>query len=218
MSGNLLRSIPDFVVVLENLVELRFSANRLESFPKIPKNVKIVDLSKNLLSSLRFDDDSNLEYLLVQSNKISSLECLKQASGLVELDASSNSLVEIDLEHKNLKSINLSKNNLKKFVLKQPRLKTAVLNGNNINSLECTLDVELEELYLSENNLSEFPFSGSFRLKQLKTVDISKNSTLCRIEDSISKLIQLKRLDCSDCNLRDAPICLALLKLVEKIF
>ena len=226
-SNNVLERIPACLESFEFLAELYLQKNRLAEVPsKWPSNLRILDISENEISSIEGLGASLLN-LKIHHNKLTCLKFVEALVNLTELNASYNAVEECPVlfNHDQMVLLDISYNriqNLNDSLFSMSKLKTLFLNGNKIADVvqmgqkggyECVL----EELFLRDNLLKEFPFSNLHQscLCNVKTLDISENRTLETLTESFSSLENLLRLDARDCNLRSVPPCLGTLPLVK---
>jgi protein phosphatase 1 regulatory subunit 7 len=152
-------------------------------------NLNKLDLSYNFLAELNtdlFTDLINLKELNLSFNIIKQINISSSLNNLLILDLKKNDISKIESKNffilDNMIRLDLSENNLQEFDSKN------IFSSNN----------QLEELYLSYNNLKSFDFSG---LKKLQVLDL-KNNNISKIGGSES-FVTIVTLDLSENNLEE---------------
>ncbi|XP_060556179.1 leucine-rich repeat protein soc-2 homolog [Ruditapes philippinarum] len=233
IDSNLLQTLPDWVSNLENIVEFSVKDNQFQnqtlsdSFPKVCKKLKHLDLSGNFMSYLpsTIGELEKLEFLHLGSvigelerrnfqngnwlaeipNSICCLTNLKQLhldeNQLNELPRDFGSLISLeilDLGQNLLHELPESFGNLK-------CLRVCMLSKNHLMWLPSNFGdlSELEDLRLDDNELAELPESF-YKLSKLKTLDLFSNR-LIEIPVALHQLKNLVRLDL-DCNDFKVPL------------
>ncbi|XP_055301686.1 uncharacterized protein LOC129568141 [Sitodiplosis mosellana] len=179
-----LEKLPDLDNVA-SLAQLYASHNSLSTIPKLPNDIRQIDLSNNVINACEFfENKEKVSTLNLAFNQISHrADCLSQISeNLQFLNLSHNridkipdnffenasKLQEIDLSHNKLKMINVTQPN---------QVKSIRLNDNQIENLNnFEKFVNLEELFLSNNKLyvpkiSQI-FPGNSKLQRLNMANI----------------------------------------------
>ncbi len=153
-------------------------------------NLVTIDLSKNVL----------LDTISLISNDLTKIEGLSNAKNLVWLSLSWNLFTEFTLDNDNVKNFLMDHNDLVSLEINAPKLESAVLNLNEIPSLDFSNspllkvlnfsankvqtinlnhNVNLEYIYCSSNLFTEFDLSN---LPKLIDVRIDRNPTLTCIK------------------------------------
>lgn len=202
LERNFISHIPTSIYRLHNLSIMTLSCNKLKDLPKLPPNLKILDLSSNEFETYP--------------------ETLNNLKNLLQLDLSYNKLRELpkSIESlKSLKKLNISSNYLKHFSPKMKELRTLNLRHNDILTLDLH-ESNIENLYLTNNNISNI----ANPLPNLKTLDLHLNpitqlnilsSNLATLSLSKAKLtslsplilsfVKLEKLELSRNALRELP-------------
>ena len=188
LSGNQLKTMPDFIQRCKNLEVLDLGNNLLTEMPRFESempNLKTLSLKSNLLEY--FPDISaevpNLEQLDLSGNQLTEMSRFESEMPKLEiLDLKSNLLEyfpDISAEVPNLEQLDLSGNQLtemSRFESEMPKLEILDLKSN---LLEYFPDISekvpnLERLDLSGNKLTEIP-DISAEMLNLKTLDLRGN-------------------------------------------
>ncbi|MFH0865084.1 MAG: DUF4153 domain-containing protein [Bacteroidota bacterium] len=185
LSGNYLNSVEplrEFTGITKlNLTENFITdLNSLAYFDKL----KTLNLSSNGIANLdSLPEMKNLEELYLSGNNIISFDSLKKLNALTTLDISNNAAEIQSLpEMKNLKDLIISGNKIKDFSFLQEMNALTSLIANNVKNSEFTnlsIPDNLEELYISGNNISVFEkplFDKLSKLEKLEILDISNNN------------------------------------------
>lgn len=142
-----------------NLVELRFSGNKMTS----------LDVSQNIA----------LETLQCVNTKITSLDISKNTA-LITLECQVNQLTNLDIS-KNLAliTLNCERNQLLNLdVTKNPNLKTLNCSDNKLKDLNVNTNINLIEFYCSDNLLSSLDISKNAALISLRCQN-NQIQTIC---------------------------------------
>lgn len=165
--------------------EESFSAinQKLEIQPEIPSNILEIDLRRNKLKSVSFENNDKIKFLDISDNIIKSLDSLNNLNNLEILDASYNVLTCIPLLNlSSIQEIYLISNDIEKIEnINFNNLKKLDLAGNAIEKIENINSTSLQELYLSSNKIDKI--QNLMSLKNLKILDLQFN--------------QLKEVDCA---------------------
>ena len=213
-----LTTIPDILIKLPSLKELRFYETDLTHIPEFVfdfKSLKILGLQKNQLEEVSplIGNLKSLEHLSLRENKISDLpDSLSKLVSLNYLNLSNNqftSLPEVVCQLKSLKQLNLSGNRLEKLPPSFGQL-------NSLEELDCSSN-NLEKIPENFGNLQflinlNFYFNKinevpqSFRkLKALEVLNLSYNQ-LAFFPESILNLEQLMFLGIQSNRLTELPM------------
>jgi Leucine-rich repeat (LRR) protein len=190
-----LEQVPDVIYRFKNLKELDLSKNLLESIPSkvttLPK-LKILQLNHNYLTdtSIHFSHNKHIEAINLQSNRLSKIPNeIKKNKRLNSLWIGNNNLENIDNQSfrglKRLQAINLYSANIKTLPTGVKKLKSLV------------------ELDLYHNKLQRLP-DEVCKLKNLKTLAISHND-IGELPAKLSNLKYLKTLYTHHNRLFDLP-------------
>ena len=139
----------------ELLEKLDLSFNNLTFFSGKYKNLKVLNLTSNVITSIDISECKKISSLNIQANFLTFLDI--DNYNLKYLNASYNNIVNIFLSAPNLKNLNLSSNELTKISFDNIRsysLKILDISANLIYSLEDMRFCNLKELDISENNIS----------------------------------------------------------------
>lgn len=146
-----------------NLTVVLAAGNKLDCFPDFPKSIERIDLSDNFLEDLPFSFESftKLKVLNLKNNKLIILSSLPQY--VVELNLAGNQLNETKAFEKLtvIDKINLERNIITRIsnLTKLHKLRTLNIADNQIKQFSTeNLPVEIEELDLSQNKLSNYSF------------------------------------------------------------
>jgi Leucine-rich repeat (LRR) protein len=196
ISSNKLTQLPSGIYDLPKLKGIFNASDNLlnEISPDIKnlKNIKILDLSNNLLDQVPEEELGalySLEELYLQYNKLDRFECSSGGSpSLLVLDLSNNELSKVLFYGmSSLNILNLSNNRLMSY------LKTDL----NFEGL-----LSLKELNLSKNNLNALIDNRLMVLNSLEKLNLSENR-IYHIPVQLKDLPILKALDLSNMDKRD---------------
>jgi Leucine-rich repeat (LRR) protein len=188
--------LPNTIIKLSNLMTLSLNHNLLTFLPiNLPPNLKTIYLNFNYFKEVPKEicNLSNLEILLMYSNKISSITPeINKLKNLKVLGLSYNILSNIPKEIGELKKLNqleLKENNifsLPKTIIELQNLKTLSLSNNKLSRLPKKMDklVLLEILDLDNNSLSFIP-KEIFTLTNLVGISVNFNKL-----NNLPKIIQ----------------------------
>lgn len=193
-------------IIFPNLVHLDLSENQLQRIPEtLPLGLRVLILSKNIITTLRFPELLKLEELYLDGNAINIIDAdgfipLGQLDSppsgmpnLKKLEMSSNSIGVIDDQAftavPNLEALSLARNEISVVTKKtyQPlrHLQYLDLSYNMIDSIQNQTFkalTKLTVLYLNNNRLQTLPFGLPF----LDWADFS-NNVIRRVNESESK-------------------------------
>ena len=166
--------------------------SRLTDNESIIQNVKDVfrlNISKNHLKHIIFENSDSLEILDASFNDFESMDCIKQLQFLRILNIKSNKLkyIEHAIYLKNLKAINISDNKLENIDMLSEclKLKTIVAANNQLSKIPNLSKCEhLVTLNVANNNISSLYEAGDRLPKSIKQLFIEKN----RIKSLVSTL------------------------------
>ncbi len=184
-----------------------------EFLGKYFKNLKYLNCSSNLLTSLDLSKNTELEFLKCSSNQLTSLDLSKNKK-LEYLNCSSNNLTQIDLsKNVNLSSIYCVSNKLNDLDLsKNIKLKELDCSKNQLEALEIRKNLNLEYLKCNSNQIKELNLSENPNLKliscelnKLTSLNVNNNVNLQYLYCSSNQLtnldlsmnVLLKELNCS---------------------
>ncbi|MBS4052825.1 MAG: leucine-rich repeat domain-containing protein [Methylomonas sp.] len=194
LSGSELKTLPEALLQMPNLIALDLADNELDTLP-------------DWLGQL-----TQLRKLNVSGNQLNNLpESLYQLAQLQELDVSDNQLIVLPESICQLTMLQIlvmsdNKLNLLPKSLDQLRqLNHLDVSHNRLRSLTKSLSQlsQLRFLDMSYNKFNEVPQSIGF-LTQLQHLDMSHNR-LIELPESISQLMQLKHLDISQNKISGLP-------------
>lgn len=207
LSGSELKTLPEALLQMPNLIALDLADNELDTLP-------------DWLGQL-----TQLRKLNVSGNQLSNLpESLYQLAQLQELDVSDNQLIVLPESICQLTMLQIlvmsdNKLNLLPKSLDQLRqLNHLDVSHNRLRSLTKSPSQlsQLRFLDMSYNKFSEVPQSIGF-LTQLQHLDMSHNR-LIGLPESISQLMQLKHLDISQNKISGLPITISQLTQLESLY
>ncbi|KAM9169265.1 leucine-rich repeat serine/threonine-protein kinase 2 [Pangshura tecta] len=202
LSYNQLSCVPKFLAdVAENLEQLMLEGNKIAGVcsPKGLKELKVLNISKNNISSLAVDflkECTKLEMFSARMNLLDTIPNLP--SSITNLKLSQNHFISIPeaillLPH--LRSVDLSNNKIINLPgpmhWKSLNLRELLFNYNQIEILDLNEKAyawaRLEKLHLSHNKLKEIPPQIGF-LENLTSLDVSYNRGLRSFPDEMGKL------------------------------
>jgi Leucine-rich repeat (LRR) protein len=175
----------DNIVALDTL---DLSVNSIKEFELAGCAPRIIDLSRNGLTSIKFSMNSDLlaqiEQLHLTKNKLTSLNL----AGLVNLDlldVSNNQLKALDLSKCSPRVVIANVNNLTNFVISDgSRIEKLNLANNNlqnsVNSMFRTDFARLTELTLYLNRINKLEAGVFAQMRGLKKLTIS-NNPICEL-------------------------------------
>lgn len=214
VNNNQLESFPlDSLLNCPNLQLISFKNNKIND---------LVQLDKSSLASLSLNtiDFSNLQLLDLSNNQIQNLTTYKTilstTSKLVYLDLSFNkinNLVDNLFNGTMIQHLDLSNNQLFDipFTLNCYGLKDSlislILDSNQLSSLPKELNTctNLNYLSIRFNQLTEIGHTAFFKLEHLLHLDLSGNTFYSIQNDAFDKLVNLRKLFLSTCNLESLP-------------
>ena len=177
ISHNHLRDVSFFKILekLTNLEELWNSANDFGEwvldFPMV--NLKKLVLDSNKIKTLEFRGElPSLQVLSCKENNITSIKGIQNAKNLYEAELSSNDISTLSSEWAplpNLRILSMKNNSISNFPFLD-KLEVLDLCHNSLTSLP-DLSTILKELFISNNSIQDLPLLPS----SLITVDLSYN-------------------------------------------
>uniref|UniRef100_A0A8C8VP56 non-specific serine/threonine protein kinase n=1 Tax=Pelusios castaneus TaxID=367368 RepID=A0A8C8VP56_9SAUR len=202
LSYNQLSCIPEFLAdVAENLEQLMLEGNKISGicFPICLKELKVLNISKNKISSLAVNflkECTKLEIFSARMNLLDTVPDL--SSSITNLNLSQNHFVSIPEEIlllPHLRSVDLSDNKIINLPgpmhWKSLNLRALLFNYNQISILDLNEKAyvwsRLEKLHLSHNKLKEIPPQIGF-LENLTSLDVSYNPDLKSFPDEMGRL------------------------------
>ncbi|MBE9488616.1 MAG: fimbrillin family protein [Bacteroidetes bacterium] len=156
-------SIPEAL----SIEEIEFNYCKIKSLEGIKyfKNLRELDCSDNLLTSLNVNNNPKLEELDCSYNKLTSLN-IGDANYLRNIDCSNNLLNSINVDYNiSLNELNCSSNNLKSIDVTYASLTKLECQNNNITSIN--FNKYLSELDCSDNELTSINFTDKEYLCEL---------------------------------------------------
>ncbi|XP_046764500.1 leucine-rich repeat serine/threonine-protein kinase 2 isoform X1 [Gallus gallus] len=205
LSYNQLMCIPEFLAnVAENLEQLLLEGNKISclSAPVSLKELKILNISKNNISSLAENALTGCTKLELFNARMNALEIIPDlSSSITTLKLSQNCFINVPeaillLPH--LRSVDLSQNKIISLPgpvhWKSLNLRELLFNQNQIGVLDLSEKAcawsRLEKLHLSNNKLKEIPPQIGF-LENLTSLDVSHNPDLRFFPDEMGKLSKI---------------------------
>ena len=199
----------------ENITDLSFPASllKVKSMTGIEylTNLKTLDFSYNLVTSLDLSNNTKLTDVNISSNKLTSLTL---PASVVNVDASNNLLTNLDVSTlTELTDLNVNKNKLVSLFVEKNKLLTSLDCANNsIASLDLSKLVYLTSLSCGGNDLTSLNLSKNTQLatldcsdNALTQLDLTKNTLLEDVNCSKNSLTMLyvtgsnvKTFNCSD--------------------
>nr|XP_047924505.1 leucine-rich repeat serine/threonine-protein kinase 2 isoform X2 [Anser cygnoides] len=205
LSYNQLVCTPEFLAnVAENLEQLLLEGNKISCIcsPICLKELKILNISKNCISSLAEDVFMGCTKLELFNARMNALEIMPDlSSSITTLKLSQNNFINVPetillLPH--LRSVDLSQNKIISLPgpvhWKSLNLRELLFNHNQIGILDLSEKAcawsRLEKLHLSHNNLKEIPPQIGF-LENLTSLDVSYNPDLRFFPDEMGRLSKI---------------------------
>lgn len=147
----------------------------IKDFPPISSEVKHLEARRNMIESLAFPKDSELEYLDISDNVISSMSPISGLKRLRILDMGYNLIQHIPkLELPALKEFYLMSNDICRIEnMNFKGLAKCDLANNELETLDGIECLNLEEGYFGANQISHIP--DLRHLKELKILDLQYN-------------------------------------------
>lgn len=165
----------------QNLENIDLSANTLlDSLYLLGNGFTSIDLSKN----------TNLIYVDIQSNLLTSISGLSELSKLKKLDVSWNNFEELTVQNESIEDLNASLNlltsintegsvNLKYLLLSSNKLATVDFSSNTLVKILLIADNKLEDINLEDNSkLTHLHIFSNL----LSDLDLSQNLDLVEIK------------------------------------
>ncbi len=149
-------------------------------------NVKTLDCSSNMLTTLDLSNNVLLEHLNCKINQLTSID-VSYHSGLKALECAENELTTLDLTNNiNLKILGCIDNQLTSINTTNNALLESILcNSNQLSSLDVSNNTNLEVLGCASNLLSNIDVSSNTLLthfycshNQITSIDVSANTAL----------------------------------------
>ena len=164
--------------------------------------LEYLKLNTGSLLSLDVSNNSNLEYLYCQTNKLEELKGLSNCAKIVDLYISSYSLTSLDVSNSaaTLKTLEVNCGKLESLngVAECTKLEKLKLLGAKITSLDVSKLVDLEVLTCNGAKIGTLDVTKNTKLKELSctscgltALDISKNTALQKLLCSDNSLTQL---------------------------
>ncbi|XP_040400639.1 leucine-rich repeat serine/threonine-protein kinase 2 isoform X2 [Cygnus olor] len=205
LSYNQLVCTPEFLAnVAENLEQLLLEGNKISCIcsPICLKELKILNISKNSISSLAEDVFMGCTKLELFNARMNALEIMPDlSSSITTLKLSQNNFINVPetillLPH--LRSVDLSQNKIISLPgpvhWKSLNLRELLFNHNQIGILDLSEKAcawsRLEKLHLSHNKLKEIPPQIGF-LENLTSLDVSYNPDLRFFPDEMGRLSKI---------------------------
>jgi len=223
LHDNALHSIPSEIGKLGQLKKLDLSHNKLRQLPEEMfelRSLVYLDLSSNQLNSIQ-DSMNTLESLetLILSHNM--LKFLPPSIGFIHkleiLNASNNKLSCLPGEIsflRNIKTLDVSRNELETTsdsLSGLQRLEIANLRHNRLAVMpQLKSCVELKELYVGNNLLSDITLEDIKHIPNVKTLELRDNK-IAIIPNELILLQALERLDLANNNLTTLPHSLGML-------
>lgn len=151
----------------EDIVELRCRKQDIESLAGIEHlvNLKLLDLTRNDLTTVDLSKNTLLEEVFLGNNEISSLD-ISGCRKLTHLEVFINELDELDVSNNTL-------------------LEEIYANKNELGSVDLSKNTELVDLRLSHNEIAEIDLSANDKLEML---ELEKNPLIDSTRSMISQL------------------------------
>lgn len=175
---------------IEGFVNLTFlsAAGHNLTEADLSSNTKLdtVYLGGNQLSSIDLSHNQNLVHLDVQSNELTSLYGISEATKLKSVNVSWNNLEEVSIVNTSLEDLLMTNNRLKLLdITGAPNLKSVLLTSNELATIDLSTNTQLETLLLSDNWIGFVNLESLRNLTYLyitsnvlKGLDVSYNSEL----------------------------------------
>ena len=142
----------------EEIVELRCRKQKITDVSGIEylTGLKLVDLTRNSLTSVDLSKNINLEEIFLGNNAIEHLD-VSGCTKLVHLEVFMNDLEQLDLSNnKDIEDLWADLNDLEQLdVSGMTELFDLRVNNNNLKDIDLSGNPKLEKVYLKENPLSE---------------------------------------------------------------
>ena len=187
---------------IKDVINLNISDSNISDLTGISefKKIEILNVSKNKLTNLNFEENINLKSLSANENQLSSLNIMENVN-LLELYLFDNKLSTINIE-KNTKLYYLSigKNQLKNIDLSNNLdLFLLYIHENELSQIDLSKNTNLRYLALADNNLSDINIGSNLKLERLwiynnpiTAITLDKNPNLwlfsARNCDNLTKL------------------------------
>ncbi len=143
-------------------------------------------LHANYLSHIDLSKNPNLVFVDIQSNQLSSITGLSEATRLKKLNVSWNNLESFTLQNGSVENLLISNNLLTSFdVQGATQLKSILLTTNQLTSVDLRSNTQLEVLVISDNQIQDLNLEQNSHLKYLyissnalTSLDVSNNQEL----------------------------------------
>ena len=198
ISNNKFEQFPPVVSEMSNLVDLDVSFNNIGELPSEMSNLKSLERLAAFGNELvtfpaSFSTLANLRALDVRRNKLTDLNSVYALPNLTILQADHNDLVTLDAQlGAKVRQFSVPHNSITRFTL-APQLNTAAVT------------YALTRLDLSHGKISTLADEAFTGLTNLTDLNLSFNQ-FTRLPSTISKLVSLEHLLCTDNMLEDLPI------------
>ncbi|MEP5341724.1 MAG: hypothetical protein ABJL44_00855 [Algibacter sp.] len=153
------------------------------------KDLEILLLSGNLLSSIYLSFNTHLINVNIESNNLTTFTGIPNATGLKELNLSFNSLEAFSIDNTSLELLLISDNLLKTFNVNDAiNLKSIFIKSNLIEAVDVTNNTLLETLVVSDNKIQSVNLEQNPKLTH---ICISSNLLTSLDVSSLQNLIWL---------------------------
>jgi hypothetical protein len=161
------------------------------------QKIKTIDLSSNVLidtlyltsnyiSSLDLSNNTNLILVDIQSNQLTSVYGLSNATNLKNLDLSWNYFEEFSIDNESLEVFHMRNNDLKALnITDAVNLKNILLTTNKLVSIDISNNTLIETLLIADNKIENMNFEFNNNLthlyifdNSLSSLDVSNNESL----------------------------------------
>lgn len=198
-----------------NIEELNISGLNISDLTGIENfiNLRILDCSGNLLTSLDLSNNTSLTNLNCSGNPLSSLD-LSNNTSLTGLNCSRNALTSLDLSNNpNIETLNCRRSRLSSLDLSnKASLVYVECSDNGIRSLDVSNSVSLTTLECARNGMTSINLTNATNLtdlycyaNKLSSLNVGTNTSLkvlsCNINElsslDVSKNVSLVNLGCT---------------------
>ena len=140
----------------------------------------------NYLSTIDLGKNTELMEVDVQSNELTSITGLVNATKLKKLNVSFNNLTELRVNNSTLEVLHASHNLLTNCNMTEAiKLRNILLTSNQLSGINISSNVEIETLLISDNKLDDINLENNSELthlyissNQLGNLDVSSNTNL----------------------------------------